>query len=458
MRFISIFNLLINRLHVWQERSVNRRIFSAALTVAIISLAVKFVALLKEQLVAYQFGTSDSLDAFLIAFIIPSFIVTLVAGSFVAAFMPTFIEVREQKGREVAQNLLSNVILLSTVLLIIVSSILALTSSYVISLIGAGFNPEKLQLTQRLLFVLLPFVIVSGATYIWSAALNANERFILVAVSPVITSIVSIFFLVIFSNTWGIYALATGLVAGSVASLGIIAIGMKTHQFTIIPRWTGFDPETKQVIRQFAPMVVGALLMSSTTLVDQSMAATLESGSVSILNYSNKVVALFLGLSAVSLSTAILPYFSKMVASKDWSGIKHSLKVYTRLIIVISVPIVLLLMKFSTQLVRLIFERGAFTEADTILVGHVQAMLLIQVPFYVLGMLFVRLITSLKANKILMYGTIINFVVNITLNYVFMKWIGIEGIALSTSIVYIISFCFLAYTGTRHLNKRILEM
>jgi len=74
-------------------------------------------------------------------------------------------------------------------------------------------------------------------------------------------------------------------------------------------------------------------------------------------------------------------------------------------------------------------------------VSQVQAMYVLQVPFYALGMLFVRLISSLRANSILMWGTAINFLINIMLDYLFMSWWGVAGIALSTACVYVIS-CF----------------
>ena len=96
-----------------------------------------------------------------------------------------------------------------------------------------------------------------------------------------------------------------------------------------MPRWHGLDHALRKVINQYIPVVAGAILMCGTMLVDQSMAAMLGAGSVATLNYGGKVVTLILGIGSVSLSTAVFPHFSRMVAVYDWAGIRHTLKTYT---------------------------------------------------------------------------------------------------------------------------------
>ena len=93
----------------WTGASVNRSIFGAALIVAAFTVVAKLVSVAKELTVAGSFGTSDALDAYLIAFLLPSFTISVVAGSFNAALIPTFIKVRDRQGHEPAQRLLSTV-------------------------------------------------------------------------------------------------------------------------------------------------------------------------------------------------------------------------------------------------------------------------------------------------------------------------------------------------------------
>jgi len=428
--------------NIWQQQSVNRRIFATMITIGGFTFVVNLAATAKELVVANQFGTGDVLDAFLIAFLLPSFAINVVMGSFNAALIPTFIHVRENEGIEKAQQLFSSVTVWNTVVLVIVSVLLAMASSFILPILGSGFSPEKQALTRSIFFVLLPILAISGLGITWAAILNASERFALVAISPMIKPIVTVALLVVMSKIWGIYALAVGTVGGVVLEAGLLAWGVRRRGFYLIPRWHGLTPPMKKVINQYMPMVAGAFLMSSTSLIDQSMAAMLGPGSVSTLNYAGKAVTLILGVGSISLGTAVFPHFSRMVAVYDWAGIRYTLKTYTYLILLVTIPLTLILVFFSESLVRFFFERGAFTLADTWRVSQVQALFLLQVPFYFLGILMVRLISSLKMNRILMQAAIINLFLKITFNYFLMQRLGAAGIALSTTLVYVVSFIY----------------
>src|SRR6476620_9176850 len=84
----------------WRETSVNTRIFAAMLTVGGLTVLVKMVSAGKELVIAYQFGTSDALDAFGMAFLLPQFVIELIGGALNAALIPTYVQVREQEGFE----------------------------------------------------------------------------------------------------------------------------------------------------------------------------------------------------------------------------------------------------------------------------------------------------------------------------------------------------------------------
>src|SRR4029078_7629041 len=91
----------------WREGSVNRRIFSAMMTVGVMNSVVMLVSSFRDLVVAHQFGVGDNLDAFLVAYLLPATAVSVVAGSLNAALIPTLIQVREQEGKEASQRLFS---------------------------------------------------------------------------------------------------------------------------------------------------------------------------------------------------------------------------------------------------------------------------------------------------------------------------------------------------------------
>lgn len=442
--------------HRWRQiatGSVNRRIFGATVTIGILTLAASLATMCKDIIVAASFGIGNQLDAFLIALLLPNFVINLVASSFNAALVPVYIEVRENEGSHSSQRLFAGTVAVTSGLLVAITLLLAVAGPVLLSLVGSGFDPAKLELSRGIYYVLLPTIILNGVATIWTAVLNASERFALASCSAILVPVSSGISLLLFAQAIGIYALAVGMIAGFVLQLCVLGWGLRKQGLTLLPGFRDYHPAIRRVIKQYLPMVVGSVLMSGTVLVDQAMAAILKPGSVAALNYGNKLVALVLGIGSTALATAVLPYFSKMVSARDWYALSHSLRTYVRVILLVTIPFVIIAIVLSTPLVRLFFQRGQFSAANTDLVSEVQTALLLQVPFYTLGILFVRLITSLQATHILMWGTAISFTVNLTMNFVLMTFFGVVGIAVSTTLVYVVACVFLSTMITRKLKS-----
>jgi putative peptidoglycan lipid II flippase len=433
--------------------SINRQILSAAIVVALCTLLVKVVAFSKESIVAWKFGTNDLVDAFLIATVIPSFIINVVAGSLNAALIPTYVKVRDQESQQASEKLLSGALLASLALLALTTLAIIATAPLYFPWMTLGFSAEKLALTYQLFYVITPVVMLTGATTLLSAVLNAGEQFAFAALTPLMTPGATILLLLVFGQAIGIFALAVGLTLG--AALELILLGLALHRRGIRfrPQWFGVSPALQQVGRQYLPAMTGALIMCSAVLVDQSMAAMLAPGSVAALNYALRVSSFPLLLGSTALSTAAIPYLSKMVASSDWKGVKHTLRSYLKLIFLIAIPFTGLVILLSEPIIQLLYQRGAFTHQETQLVAQILSAAAIQIPFYIADIFVVNLLTSLCLNQILMQVSVFNLLINVGLNYLFMHWIGVQGIALSTSCVYIFSFFYLLFFANKNLNK-----
>jgi putative peptidoglycan lipid II flippase len=171
---------------------------------------------------------------------------------------------------------------------------------------------------------------------------------------------------------------------------------------------------------------------------------------VAALNYARKIVSVLIVVGAIPVGTASLPYFSEMVAKGEWESCRHTLRTYARLIALVTVPLTAGLVVFARPLVHAVFERGAFSAHDTALVSRVEAWLALQIPFYVLSSLGVRLVSALKRNALLTALSGANATLNVVLNLVLMRRYGVAGIALSTSIVYLAA-CLVIFGSLRVL-------
>jgi putative peptidoglycan lipid II flippase len=433
--------------------TTNRKIFRAAVIIGCLGLVAKLAATVKELIIARSFGRGDEIDAFLIAFLLPSFILNIGMSALGYALVPVFVETRQKGGIEAAQRLFSSMMLLGCVALAGIAAILGLLAPLYLPFLGHSFSAAKLELTRKLLYWLLPWIIFSGISTLSSSVLNATEKFALPALTPMLMPLVTIFLIIFGSHRWGTFTLAAGAVAGGAVEAMLLLHILARHGVRLSLRWHGFDARVRSVLAQYVPMLTGSVLMGSTLVVDQSMAAMLPSGSVAALAYGNRVINAVLSVAVLALSTATLPYFAQMVAAKDWAGCRHTLKRYSVLVVAATVPFTLLVIAFSRPIVKLLFQRGAFTAADTELVSSVQICYAVQIPFFVCSILFVRFITAVRRNDVLMYASGINLVLDVILNLVLMRVWHAAGIALSTSIMYGISFLMISLWTVRFLSQ-----
>jgi putative peptidoglycan lipid II flippase len=373
-------------------------------------------------------------------------------AAFQSAVIPTYIDVRDREGVDVARRLVSTITCWTAALLAGLTLLLALTAPLLLPLIGSGFGAEKLWTTRMLFYLLLPLVVLTGLTAVWGAALNAEKRFVLASVAPIATPVLVVVLILTAGRTIGIYALPLGMLAGAAVEATLLVYAITRRRLWVMPRWRASHPAVRIVMKQSVTMAAGAILMGTTTIVDNAMAATLDAGSVAMLNYGNRFVLFFLAFCAGAVSTAILPEFSGLVARSDWQSVRRVLSSCVWWIAAVTVPITAALIVFSLPLVRLMFERGAFTPEATQLVSRIQVLYALQIPFYLISIVLVRLISAFRSNHLLAWGALLNVAVNVVLNYVFMRRLGVSGIALSTTFVYVISCGFLALIAVRLMN------
>ncbi len=436
--------------------TVNRGILRAALSVGAAGIAVKLAATAKEIAVAGVYGRSDAMDAFLAAALVPALLVNLIAESMNQALVPTLVRVHEREGRERAQQLLSNSLLWLCLLLAGVSAAMALGARGFFPLIASHFPAAKLALSLRLFYALLPTVLIAGVAANCTAVLNTVDRFALPALTPVVISASVLAGALALGPRFGIWAMVWATLAGSLLHAALVAAMMQRHGYQFRLRWHGrwheMDEATREVASQYGPVLLSGVVASGGLLVDQAMAATLPSGSVSALVYANRFVSVALALLAGALSTALAPYLSRLVAHCDWAGCRHSLRLWTGLTALVSIPVALLLITTTRPLVRVAFQHGAFTAADTAIVARVLAMYAIQIPFFAVSRVFYRFIVAMRRADLVLYCGILNLALDVILNIALMRRYGVAGIALATSLWTVSTFLFLGWWARRLLH------
>jgi putative peptidoglycan lipid II flippase len=318
-------------------------------------------------------------------------------------------------------------------------------------LIASHFAAGKLDLAVRLFHGLLPVVLITGIAANCTAVLNTFERFATPALATVATPLAIIFGSLLLSGRFGIWAMVYATLAGALIHAAVVVGMMDAHGYRFRLRWYGMTEATREVGRQYGPVLLSGVVASGGLLVDQSMAAMLPSGSVSALVYAGRFVSVTLTLLAGAVSTAITPYFSRMIACRDWAGCRNTLRTWVRLTMLVSAPIAALLIAGSHPLIRFTLQHGAFGPRDTAVVTPVLAMYALQIPFFVSSRVYYRFLVAMRRTDLVLYCGILNLALDIVLNLILMRWFGVAGIALATSLWTVSTFIFLWYWTRRLL-------
>lgn len=414
------------------------KIARAAFVIMLAALLGRVLGFLKEVLVAAWFGTSTAMDAFVIALIVPSVLANLIGGAIQASLVPVYIECRLKQGETSAAKLLSTTLTGAFILFGAPTILTYLVAPLFVPWLGLEFDEPTKELLIHLARILAPLFFLQAGIGLLSSILNAHQAFAFPAFAPMAVTIAIIGFL-IFGRSLGIDALAWGTIFGFLTCLLLVVFGLFKQGVKYRPRLDLKDLSVQRIAALSWPMFLGSTLAHANIYVDQVMASALQPGSVAALNYANKLYEVPLQLFILSLSTAVFPFFSRQAAEEDFAGLKDSFGKSVRMAAFVLLPLSALMVALAYPLVKVFFQRGAFDEQAALMTSQALA-------FYAIGLfplayafLITRVYNSLQDAKTLRNVAFMNLFLNAGLNLLFMQFWAHAGIALSTSVTYIIS-------------------
>jgi putative peptidoglycan lipid II flippase len=217
------------------------------------------------------------------------------------------------------------------------------------------------------------------------------------------------------------------------------------------PRFVRASPQWTAFWQGFGIMLLGQTLMSFTGIIDQLFAAHLGTGAIATLGYANRILLLPLGLGALAIGRATLPVFSQAQA-EGGKQVHRVAAHWVRLMFALGVAALIVGWWLAPWVVRLLFEHGAFTSHDTMIVAEVLRYGLTQLPLYFSGIVLVSLLASQGRHRIIAMVASTNLFVKLAATVMFVPTLGINGLMLATAFMYAVStlFCWLAVRRTIH--------
>jgi putative peptidoglycan lipid II flippase len=419
----------------------------------------RILGYIRDMLVAQAFGAGMFADAFYAAFRIPNLFRRMLGeGSFSAAFIPVFSQYLHTKDKEQTQNVL-NIVFTTLLLILIVITILGMFFAPILTkIIAWGFtnDPEKMQLTIELTRLMFPFVLFICLAAFLLAVLNTIYSFFLPALAPASLSFSEIFYVLIFvplivypQNQ--IKGLAVSVIIGGALHFFIQYPSLKKLGWTLRFKIDFKHPALKKIIFLMIPSLIGLSVDQINAFVDNICASFLESGSITAMYYSNRVMQLPLAIFGLALASVSLPAMSKAVALKDMESLKNSLNYSVRFSIFALVPAAIGLMAIGLPIIRVLFEHGRFDLAASYAANSALFYYSLGLPAYAAARLFANVFYSFQDTKTPVKTAAVAMILHVVLCLILMYRMGVGGLALATAASSYLNLVLLAY----FLRKKI---
>lgn len=417
----------------------HRAIATGMAWVSLFVLIGKAAGAIKEMAVAYRYGVSADIDAYLFVLNIVSWPVTVWFSVLTVVLVP--LEAQQRQTDELGLTRFRGELLGVTLAVGLILGVLAwLLVPLLVSGSVSGLTPATMVLAREIvppLVLLIPLGVVIGLLSVWVMTGGRYANTLAEGVPAIVIAMA----VLAFSNI-GVAPLVWATVVGFVCQIAFLAVPLAGRSELAMPKFKVLAPQWQTFWQGFGIMMIGQALMSLGPIVDQFFAARLGEGSLATLTYANRIVALLLGLGATAVSRATLPVFSSIVAQTD-NSVRQIAGHWIRFLFLLSLVVTIVAWVFSPWLVRLLFERGAFTTVDTAAVVDVLRYGLFQVPFYFSGLVVVSLISSQRRYGLLFWSGVIGLITKFISNSVLVEALGLNGLALSWTVVYAVNTSFL---------------
>lgn len=377
-KFFSFLGREVNGLH------------EAAFLLGFFAIASQVLGLLRDRLLAGEFGAGTALDLYYAAFRVPDFLFVTIASLVSASVLIPFLNERWNKSPEEGKKFIDTVFSVFGVGMVAVCALAFFLMPFLIPFLFPGFGAESLQ-KELVLFsrVLLLSPLLLGLSSFFGSITQLHSRFFLYALSPVLYNLGIILGVVFLSPLYGILGVVIGVAGGAFLHLFIQIPFIVSHGF--FPRfiWPQFGA-VRDVVFTSLPRTIA---LSSHELAEFfliSFASLMAAGSISVFNLSFNLASVPLSVIGVSYSLAAFPTLTRYFSSGNMEKFIEHLSTSLRHVIFLSMPVVVAFIVLRAQIVRVILGSGEFSWSDTRLTAAALALFVLSLIPQSLMLIFTR--------------------------------------------------------------------
>jgi len=431
----------------------NRAIYSSFWVVFFTTLGF-FGFFLRDYLMAKVYGFGSQLDAFYLVTMIPMFMVTIFCVPFGQAIVPEL-----KRTRNLDNNRFSKIVRYFAFFAFLVCLFLCFLTYVLSDFVFSGLRyigwVESDVNVKFMQIAVLPILLLSGLVILCNAILSVNERYIYPSVAQLIVPIFAISFLLLFGNSYGVYAVILGVVLGQLANFIVVNYGLKQGGVVLLPL------ETQSIIsknsffwREYSHLVAIAIFSASLIPINTFIASSLGGGAVSVFNLGAKFSLFVIGVLTTLFTTVLLPYLAKLSTYQNKDILNQETFYLLLSSTFIFIPFSLLIFIYADFISKFIFSQIAVETATVLGISSVIKYSVIQLPFWVFSAIIFRHANAINRVGIVLLSTVIMLVLNILFGLNLIKFMNVGGLSLATTISSAIAaiLMLIYYVFKKHLK------
>jgi putative peptidoglycan lipid II flippase len=435
-----------------------KRLTTAQLAVmlSLVAAISKLLGFARELILANYFGAGMVTDAYTMSLSIPNNLLSMIVTAAMTAYIPIFSQKVEKSAEEGNRftSQVANFLLLATATVAVLGGIFA---RQLVSLFAPGFTGEVAELTvfyTRFAFLMVVFSVFAN---VFGAYLEYKGAFIAQQVFNYTQNILIIAFIIISAKTGIPQLLIFGITLGyMVMGLGKFYLAAR-EGYRYKPDFH-FSESVKDVMVLAVPVFIGSSLIEINIFIDRILASGLGEGIVSALNYGMLFANVVSSFTVAILVTILYPRLAQAFTFNEYDKVSDIMDKGINLIVLIMTPIMIGSMIYSSQIVQVVYERGAFTEEATKLTATAYFYYSIAVVFTGVRLLLDKVCFAMQDTKIPVLCSVVAVCTNIILNLILVRVMGHAGLALATSVSGIVATCMLYIMfGKKYPNIALLK-
>jgi len=443
------------------EEIVPARPRRLAVSTAIFALATglsRILGLIREIVASYYFGASGRINAFTVAFQVPNLVRALVADAALSsAFVPVFSELLERGERKRAWRVASSLFWLMLLGLTALTALFVVAAPLIIRPFGDPGGDRALAV--GLSRVLFPIVALLGVSGIVVGILNSYDHFSVPALTPVFWNLTIIAGLAIgvpqaHSIDTKLYVYAVSILVATFVQvlLPVPWLRGRDDRLHLVIDW--HDPAVKQVLVLMVPVTLSLGLINFNAVIDSLFASRLINGSLAptAIDRAFRIYMLPQGMFSVAIATVTFPALSRLAARGDRDGFLQTVGLGLRHVAFLLIPASTASAVLAEPIVRLLYQRGQFTPAQTPVVAAALAAFAAGLTFNGTMLILNRAFFSLQSNWVPTLVALGNLALNAALDGAFYR-LGTWGIPLSTSLVNVAGTAALLWLLQRRVGR-----